>query len=70
MTTTEESIRNILINIGEDPDREDLQDTPMRVAKVYDELLKGYKLDPKKEIKTFTNEEFEGMVCVKDIEYF
>ena len=46
----EESVRTLLTNVGEDPDREGLQRTPDRVARMYDELLSGYHTDPVKMI--------------------
>lgn len=68
--TTEEAIRAILKNIGEDPDREGLQDTPARVTKAHKELFSGYNEDPSKILKTFTNEGYNEMLLVKDIEYY
>ena len=48
----EEAIRNILIAIGEDPEREGLKDTPKRVAKMYEEVFEGIQ---------FTNDEIASM---------
>ena len=45
--TIETSIASVLKAIGEDPEREGLQRTPHRVAKSYQELLSGYRVDPK-----------------------
>ena len=67
---TEDAIRSILENIGEDPSREGLIETPKRVAKAYKELFSGYKADPKNLIKTFDAEGYKEMILVKDIEYF
>ncbi|MEZ0290484.1 MAG: GTP cyclohydrolase I FolE [Sulfolobales archaeon] len=54
----EELVREFLILIGEDPDREGLRDTPKRVAKMwFDELVYGYYRDPMEYIKTFSYEE-------------
>lgn len=66
----EDAVRQLLINIGEDPDREGLRETPARVVKAQQELLSGYKTDPKAIIKTFTNEGYDEMILVKNIEYF
>jgi GTP cyclohydrolase I len=41
-----QSVQNILLDIGEDPDRQGLVGTPDRVARMYKELTSGYKLDP------------------------
>lgn len=68
--TTEEAIRAILKNIGENPDREGLIETPARVAKAHSELFSGYQQDPTKLLKTFTNEGYDEMLVVKDIEYY
>lgn len=68
--TTEEAIRAILKNIGEDPEREGLLETPARVAKAHKELFSGYNTDPKTLLKTFTNEGYDEMIVVKDIEYY
>src|SRR5919202_630348 len=67
----ERAVRSILRNVGEDPDREGLQKTPERVARMYDELLAGYSVEP---IARINNAGFEAdvneMVVVKDIEFF
>ena len=42
----EDAIRELLSAVGEDPDRDGLQRTPERVARMYDELLAGYRVDP------------------------
>lgn len=54
MKEIEEAIRTILIQIGEDPDREGLVETPKRVAKMYDEIFAGYKT-PCPELKAFAS---------------
>ncbi|MFZ0676546.1 GTP cyclohydrolase I, partial [Candidatus Binatus sp.] len=46
----EDAVRVILRHIGEDPDREGLERTPMRVAKAYEFLTSGYAKDPKEAI--------------------
>jgi len=68
--TTEEAIKQILINIGEDPSREGLLETPARVKKAHEEIFSGYAQDPKKILKTFTNEGYDEMLMVKDINYY
>lgn len=67
---TEDAIRAILKNIGEDPDREGLVETPKRVAKAHKEFFAGYNTDPGTVLKTFTNEGYDEMLLVKDINYF
>lgn len=49
--------REILIEIGEDPDREGLQDTPKRIAKMYKEIMRGYDESQKPSVVTFNNGE-------------
>jgi GTP cyclohydrolase I len=66
-----EALRTLLKVIGEDPDREGLQDTPARVLKSWTELFAGYRQDPE-EILSTTFEEVEGyrqMVLLKDIPF-
>lgn len=51
----EELWREILIEIGEDPDREGLVDTPKRIANMYTETMRGYDLKQKPNVVTFNN---------------
>jgi GTP cyclohydrolase I len=61
---------NILAAVGEDPKREGLLNTPNRVARMYEELLSGYRVDPVKLINGAMFEvEYDDMVIVKDIEF-
>lgn len=70
-TAVEASVRNLLINVGEDPDREGLLRTPDRVARMYDELLAGYHTDPVKMINdALFTVDYSEMVVVKDIDYY
>lgn len=63
------AVREILIAVGEDPDREGLLDTPDRVARMYAEIFGGLRTDPAAFLqKTFTQKHDE-MVLVKDIEF-
>lgn len=66
----EEHIRGILNLIGEDPNREGLIDTPSRVAKMYGEVFAGVGVNPESALTTTFSEEYEGMVVVKDINYY
>jgi GTP cyclohydrolase I len=66
-----DAVRTILINVGEDPDREGLVKTPDRVARAYDELLAGYETDPVALINdAFFDTEYQDMIVVKDIEFY
>ena len=70
----ENSIRDILVALGEDPDRAGLVDTPRRVAKMYDEVLEGmrYTNDEIAEMydKCFEEPEAEDLVCMSNIDAF
>lgn len=70
----EESIKNILVALGDDPEREGLKDTPSRVARMYDEVFEGMRYS-NEEIaqmfgKYFEETESSDMVLVKDIDVF
>jgi GTP cyclohydrolase I len=68
--TIESSIEKILTAIGEDPSREGLVRTPHRVAKSYQELLAGYRMDPKALINDAVFDvAYDEMVIVRDIEF-
>lgn len=56
--------------IGEDPDREGLQDTPIRIVNSWKELFKGYKQDPNDILTTFDKGTYDQIVILKDIELY
>ena len=61
----------ILGNLGEDPEREGLLKTPMRVAKAMDFLTHGYRQDPKAILESaLFHEDYKQIVVVKDIEIY
>ncbi len=65
----EESVRNMLFLLGEDPQREGLLNTPLRVRKMYGELLSGYDTDPVKLINNaLFDVDYDEVVIVRDIE--
>lgn len=64
----EHAVREILIALGEDPDRDGLVKTPARVARAYAELFAGLRVDPSKVLKTTFEANHEEMVLVRDIE--
>lgn len=64
----EAAVREILLGIGEDPDREGLQATPARVARACDELFSGLTADPADILATTFDIGHEEMILVKDIE--
>ncbi len=63
------AVREILLAVGEDPDREGLRETPERVARLYAEAFSGLRADPREVLrKTFT-QKYDEMVLVKDIQF-
>ena len=60
-------VRLILEGIGEDPEREGLQETPRRVAEMYAELTAGMREDPSEHIVPLSGNKHDEMVIVKDI---
>jgi GTP cyclohydrolase I len=65
------AVRQILTAIGENPDREGLRRTPDRVARMYEELLQGYSMDPDKILNgALFEEKYDEMVVVRDIEFY
>ncbi|MCM4077401.1 GTP cyclohydrolase I FolE [Paractinoplanes hotanensis] len=64
----EKAVREILIAIGEDPDRDGLERTPARVARAYAELFAGLRVDPADVLRTSFEADHEEMVLVRDIE--
>lgn len=64
------AVREILIAVGEDPDREGLIETPKRVANMYEEIFAGLTEDPKQYIKLFNEHSNDEMVIVKDIPFY
>jgi GTP cyclohydrolase I len=69
--TYEELVREMIVRLGEDPDREGLSRTPVRVHKAMQFLVKGYKDDPEALLrKALFTVSYDEMVIVKDIEMF
>ena len=65
----ERAVREILIAIGENPDREGLIDTPARVARMYAEIFSGLHTDPAVHLRKMFTQTHDEMVLVKDIEF-
>ena len=65
----ERAVREILIAVGENPDREGLVETPARVGRMYAEMFSGLKLDPKVHTRKFFTEQYDEMVLVRDISF-
>ncbi len=67
----EQSVLTMLKAFGENPNRDGLKRTPNRVARMYDELLAGYRVDPVALVNDALFEvEYDEMVLVRDIEYY
>jgi len=65
------AVEEILRSVGEDPQREGLKKTPDRVARMYEELLAGYRTDPVQLLNDALFEvDYDEMVIVRDIEFY
>ncbi len=63
------AVREILMAVGEDPDRDGLQETPARVARMYAEMFSGLHDDPRRHLKKFFTEKYDEIVLVRDITF-
>ncbi len=63
------AVRQILLAVGEDPDREGLLRTPQRVAKMYEELFSGMQENPADHLKVCFTERYDEMVVLRDIPF-
>lgn len=61
------AVREILIAVGEDPDREGLLDTPDRVARMYAEVFQGLHQDPSEHLQRHFTQKYDDMVLLRDI---
>ncbi|MBA2553186.1 MAG: GTP cyclohydrolase I FolE [Geodermatophilaceae bacterium] len=66
----EAAVRELLLAVGEDPDRPGLKETPARVARSYKEIFAGLYADPDSVLQTVFDEGHEEMIIVKDIELY
>lgn len=64
------AVREIIVGVGEDPDREGLRDTPRRVAEMYAEVFSGLREDPADVLSIGFEEGHQEMVIVKDIPFY
>ena len=64
------AVRELLLAIGEDPDRDGLRDTPARVARSFEEQFAGLHVDPAQVLTTFFEIGHDELVIVRDIEVF
>ncbi len=66
----EKAVREILLAVGEDVEREGLKGTPGRVAGMYAELLAGMREDPEQHLKSVFKEKYNEIVLLRDIPFF
>ncbi|MHC4116781.1 MAG: GTP cyclohydrolase I FolE [Planctomycetota bacterium] len=64
------AVREILLAVGEDVDREGLRQTPDRVARMYAELLGGMREEPEKHLRSVFTETYEEIVLLRDIPFY
>lgn len=64
------AVKEILLAIGENPEREGLIQTPERIAGMYKEIFSGIGVDPESVIEVFKEEKHEELVLVKDIPFY
>jgi GTP cyclohydrolase I len=63
------AVREILVAVGEDPDREGLVDTPDRVARMYAEVFQGLHQDPRVHLEKRFTQKYDEMLLVRDIRF-
>ncbi len=66
----EKAVRDLLIAVGEDPEREGLRDTPARVARAYEEIFRGMHMSADEVLTTTFDIGHDEMVLVRDIELY
>ncbi len=66
----EKAVRQILLAVGEDPEREGLKNTPARVARMYAEVFQGLRADPSSHTRVRFTEKYDEIVLVKDIPFY
>lgn len=69
MSRIERAVREILIAVGENPDREGLAETPARLARLYTEIFSGLHEDPRRHLQKFFTEKYDEIVVVRDIAF-
>lgn len=63
------AVREILLAVGEDPDREGLVETPDRVARMYTEMFRGLHQDPRVHLQKNFTQDYDEMVVIRDIAF-
>lgn len=70
LARVEAAVREIILAVGEDPEREGLRDTPARVARMYTELFEGLRIDPRDFLKVGFEAGHDEMVILRDIPFY
>ena len=70
LSRIESAVREILLAVGEDVQREGLRGTPMRVANMYAELLGGMRDDPKEHLTAVFHENYDEIVLLRDVPFY
>lgn len=70
MPAIEAAVRQILVAVGENPDREGLRQTPARVARMYRELFAGLFVDPARHLDVAFTEQYDEMVVLREIPFY
>jgi GTP cyclohydrolase I len=65
----EQAVREILVAVGEDPNREGLRETPRRVARMYEEFFHGLRSDPTEHLTAQFTETYDELVALTDIPF-
>lgn len=65
----EQAVRDLLVAVGEDPQREGLLETPARLGRAFAELLEGYRTDPKEHLRRLFPVDHNDLILVKDIPF-
>lgn len=65
----ESAVRQILLAVGEDPDRNGLRETPGRVARMYAEMFGGLRKNPARHLEVLFDETYDEMVLIRDISF-
>ena len=66
----EKLVRTLIGELGEDPDREGLRDTPRRVAASYEKIFGGYGKEPMDLVTEFEGENYDEMIICKHIDFY
>ncbi|MFH1023521.1 MAG: GTP cyclohydrolase I FolE [Planctomycetota bacterium] len=64
------AVREILLAIGEDPDRDGLRDTPARIARMYREVFEGLRTDPRQTLRAKFDEDHHEIVVAKNVSFY